>query len=166
MGDFCLEIQIVFSRSHCTQYRVKTHISVFLYAFWHYSAQSPPTGVRGGFLYSWLLKTQCAKFWPNLNLEGGEGGLFLATQNSMCQVLTKFKISMGWGSGVEFLAAQNSKVSSSDQISWILATQNTNCQLLTKFSFWVVGGGEFLATQNSQVRTTMCAETNKTKWEY
>ena len=57
---------------------------------------------------------------------GGGGGVFLATQNSKSQVLTKFSF---WGGRV------------------FLATQTSKFQVLTKFS---LGRGVFLATQNSK----------------
>ena len=37
---------------------------------------------EGGWWYSWVLKTQSAKFRPNFNLGELEGGLFLGSQNS------------------------------------------------------------------------------------
>ena len=61
------------------------------------------TGGGGG--YSWLLKSQSAKSWPNFHFR--RAGVFLATQNSKCQVLTKFSFSKVGGGG--FLATQNSK---------------------------------------------------------
>ena len=55
------------------------------------SAKSWPNLNGGG--YSWIVKTQSAKSWPNLNFMGG--GWFLDSQNSKCQVLTKFEIGGG-----------------------------------------------------------------------
>ena len=78
MGDFYLEIQSVFSRSHCAQHKIK---HTFQFSFMHSgiivrnetvsvgdTAVNPHTRERGVFLYSrgggysWLLKTQSAKF--------------------------------------------------------------------------------------------------------
>ena len=83
-------------------------------------------GGRGILDYS-KLKVQGAKIWPNFHFRGW-GGLFLTTQNSKCQDLTKF--SLGGGGGV------------------FLTTQNSKCRDLTKFSFW--WEGLFLTTQNSK----------------
>ena len=46
----------------------------------------------GGGEYSWVIKTQNAKSWLNLDFQGGgeEEGVFLGSQNSKCQVLTNF----------------------------------------------------------------------------
>ena len=62
-----------------------------------------------GWGYSWLrkwggvilglLKTRSPKSWPNFQFLATQvgWGLFLATQNSKSQVLTKFSFSGGWG---------------------------------------------------------------------
>ena len=55
----------------------------------------PSFHFRGGGGYSWLLKTQSSKSWTNFHFRWGE--VFLATQNSKSQVLTKFSFPGGWG---------------------------------------------------------------------
>ena len=81
-------------------------------------------GIRGGYrnksphtsslnlAYSRVVKTQSAKTWPNFNFQG-EGGVFLGSQNSKCQVLTKFQFS-GEEEGL-FLGSHYSRIG----YSWI-----------------------------------------------
>ena len=57
-------------------------------------------GWVGEWGYSWVVKTQSAKFCPNFNFFGGGGGIFFGSQKSKCSILLKFKCSgVGEGGG-------------------------------------------------------------------
>ena len=154
---------------------VSTHFNSNLEGGFMATQNSGQLFIFGG---SWLLKTQSPKFWATFYFKGvailgysnsqvlanfsffyGEG-VFLTTQNSKSQVLVNFSFS-----GREWLslASQNSKSQVLANFSflgrgylWLLKTQSPKfwslefyCPRWDRNSFHL-GGGEFLATQNSK----------------
>ena len=99
--------------------------------------------------YSWVVKIQSAKSWPNFNFQ--VGGVFSGSQNSKCQVLNKFQF---WGGG-GYSCVVKTQSPSPGQISifrggggysWVVKTQSAKSW--PNFNFQV--GAVFLGSQNSK----------------